>query len=85
MLLHTVALVIWGWRVMASHGNAVVDFISPSNAWQPKFRFKNAWLREQECQDLVSSVWNAFADDGIQGHISIFGRSLLKWGSDLKK
>ncbi|EEF30683.1 conserved hypothetical protein [Ricinus communis] len=47
-------------------------------------QFKNSWIREAGCRDLIKRCWSQSARVDIQKRIRMCGISLAKWGMGLK-
>ncbi|CAH9084773.1 unnamed protein product [Cuscuta epithymum] len=47
-----------------------------------KFKFKNVWLREDDCRDIVARSWGLGRDGGILRQVTVCGKAVGDWGRD---
>lgn len=47
------------------------------------FRFKNAWLREPICQEIVKETWSRYAERSLQEKIRLCAEILSEWGKEI--
>ncbi|XP_074351494.1 uncharacterized protein LOC141690607 [Apium graveolens] len=48
-----------------------------------RFRFKNSWLREKECEIVINNGWNEALASEIMENIKLCGLKLQEWGGGL--
>ncbi|XP_074336953.1 uncharacterized protein LOC141674128 [Apium graveolens] len=49
-----------------------------------KFKFKNAWLAEPMCFQLVKDSWKVYASDNVRDKVLRCSHSLASWDSEVK-
>lgn len=47
------------------------------------FKFKNAWLREPMCQQIVKEIWQEHHKKSLQGKLMVCSKVLSKWGKEI--
>ena len=53
---------------------------SPKTPYSTRFRFENAWLRDDACKQAVGSSWDKNRNKDISCQISAWGEDLQSWG-----
>ncbi|XP_073137676.1 uncharacterized protein [Henckelia pumila] len=48
-----------------------------------KFRFKNFWLLEPDCREVIQNSWDKGMGMDIQHHIATSGKDLFSWGEEV--
>ncbi|KAH9727416.1 reverse transcriptase domain-containing protein [Citrus sinensis] len=75
------------WSLEASCSNHLPIFLDPKPSTpiprHNRFRFENLWMREQECEQIISRSWSSTDGLPIQQKLNVCGVDLLKWGGKL--
>ena len=48
--------------------------------YSPRFRFENAWIREEECRNVITKCWKRHRGGDILNQIYACGGDLQTWG-----
>eukprot|EP00257_Ricinus_communis_P022617 XP_015582402.1 uncharacterized protein LOC8273547 [Ricinus communis] len=70
--------------VNSYHSTFILDVKRGTKQIVRWLQFKNSWIREAGCRDLIKRCWSQSARVDIQKRIRMCGISLAKWGMGLK-
>ena len=64
----------------SDHFALFLDFLVKRVKKTSRFRFKNAWIKEVECKEFVSSSWAHIVKGNIQDKIVNCSNDVRVWG-----
>ena len=64
----------------SDHSALFLDFLEEKVTKHRRFRFENAWVKEEDCKSLVVNSWNWCWQNDVQEKIAKCGKDLQVWG-----
>ena len=68
--------------ISSDHSALLLDFLERKVSRQRRFRFENAWIKEEDCRHLVGVSWSRNGRSNIQDKIAECGHDLRVWGEE---
>ena len=68
--------------ISSDHSALLLDFLEKTVSRQRRFRFENAWIKEDDCRHLVGVSWSRNGRSNIQDKIAECGHDLRYGGGE---